>query len=424
MVKLKRWILICIFSGASLALVAQNFSVSIDSTIQLITTHSYHSHFDSLRTLPFCNRKVMPIHDQSSDHDNCRNYIYRSFQNFLGNENCYLNYFVSGNYGGLANVIGVKKGSDPGKGIWIIGAHYDSNNANQANQEMTVISPGANDNGTGVAALLEIARIISKMNLDATVILAAWDLEEIFTDGYGTGSNNWFTKFVKKWKPTDWEYMGNKGTINKDDIRGNINFDMIGNPQNFDNGKPVLWACYAKENQQYFTENYAATVNKYVPQIKAVSFGRLIWSDHYTFAANKIPAVENLESGYLNDPYYHTYDDNLNNPDNIDFDFATNVTKGGLAFLLEQVLGQKTNMIFQDEYLICTSETPSYYCIQPHNANSLTKIYSQFGNEIWKTNGYEYQFSPPWSGWYYIRETSDKTVYTQTVYLKKKKGSF
>ncbi|MFA9391232.1 MAG: M28 family metallopeptidase [Prolixibacteraceae bacterium] len=422
---IKLWISLFTFLSTPAVIQAQTYTVPIDSVICRITTSSYRSHFDSIRTQAHSNRKVQETAQQSNDHDACRDYIFRSFQTYLGQDNCYLNHFESGDHGGLANVIGVKKGSNQNKGIWIISAHYDSNNNNQTNKEQQIISPGANDNGTGIATILEIARIIGRLETEASILFAAWDLEEVFTDGFGTGSNEWLMQFVKRRKPTDWSNLGNHGWVNKNDIRGNINFDMFGNPQLSDQELPVLWACYAMENQQYFTEDYAATINKYIPEIRAISYGKLIWSDHYTFASRNIPAVENLESNYQEDPFYHTYADHLNNPDNINFDFATKVCKGGLAYLLEQVVQIQFNSAEHKKANFCMAETPNYYELYTTVGLGNIQIYNQYGTLIWEDIGQSnYKFSPPTNDWYYIRTNYLNTAYRQFIHLNKKEGFF
>ena len=81
----------------------------ITNCIEEININSYRAHFDSLRTLPHHSRKVMPGNCQSDDHDACRDYIFRSFKQYLGNENVYLHHFEKKEFMGLANVIGVKK---------------------------------------------------------------------------------------------------------------------------------------------------------------------------------------------------------------------------------------------------------------------------------------------------------------------------
>lgn len=62
----------------------------------------------------------------------------------------------------------VKGRSDSKDGILVIGAHYDS----------AVGTPGADDNASGVAALIELARLASAGPLDRTTRFVAFCLEE------------------------------------------------------------------------------------------------------------------------------------------------------------------------------------------------------------------------------------------------------
>jgi Zn-dependent M28 family amino/carboxypeptidase len=67
------------------------------------------------------------------------------------------------------NVIGEVKGSNPGKKeILIIGAHYDT----------AVGTPGADDNASGVAGLLELARLTALGPAERTIRFVAFSLEE------------------------------------------------------------------------------------------------------------------------------------------------------------------------------------------------------------------------------------------------------
>lgn len=71
------------------------------------------------------------------------------------------------------NLIGIMPGLNyhqGGDNILVVGAHYDT----------TTMSPGVNDNGSGMTALLECARILSpKMgDLNNTIIFVAFDQEE------------------------------------------------------------------------------------------------------------------------------------------------------------------------------------------------------------------------------------------------------
>jgi acetylornithine deacetylase/succinyl-diaminopimelate desuccinylase-like protein len=69
-----------------------------------------------------------------------------------------------------ANIIASLTGepADPGRTI-LIGAHYDT----------VRDSPGADDNGSGIAALLELARVLRGSPFAANLMFAAFDMEEI-----------------------------------------------------------------------------------------------------------------------------------------------------------------------------------------------------------------------------------------------------
>lgn len=402
----------------------QTFSIPIDSVILEISVDSYRGHFDSLRTLPGNSRKVMEQEQQSADHDACRDYILRCFQSYFGYNNCYLHHFEQDRFKGLANVIGIKKGTDLSAGIWVVSAHYDSNNNNERNFTSPYIAPGANDNGTGLAAILEMARLLQHIETRSTIIFAAWDMEEIFTNGTGTGSGKWMDELVSSKTKTQWDQLGRLGKINIKDFKGNINFDMFGNPQQIKNDKPVLWACYARDDQKEFTASYAASVNRYIPSILAVSYGRLIWSDHQTFALKKIPAVENLEANYLHDPYYHTYSDHVYNSDNINFEFATNVTRGGLAFLLEQVLHNKVDWAFTADDELCLSETPHFYWIKNESSPANIQIFDQYGNIVSKINQATLNYNPSKDGLYLIVSTNSHGNKKQLKYMRMKEKLF
>jgi hypothetical protein len=72
--------------------------------------------------------------------------------------------------GTLVNVVGTLKGSDPAasqRTYYVVG-HYDSRNGEA--MDASGDAPGANDDGSGTAAVLEIARALSKEELKATVV--------------------------------------------------------------------------------------------------------------------------------------------------------------------------------------------------------------------------------------------------------------
>jgi hypothetical protein len=77
----------------------------------------------------------------------------------------------------LKNVIASLKGTDPGDDrIIVISAHLDSRAA--LDNDSTGYAPGANDDGSGVAAILELVRIMSARKFSATIIFMAVSGEE------------------------------------------------------------------------------------------------------------------------------------------------------------------------------------------------------------------------------------------------------
>jgi Zn-dependent M28 family amino/carboxypeptidase len=95
----------------------------------------------------------------------------------------------------LGNAMAVLKGSDPNDDrIYIISGHMDSRVTDVMNR--TADSPGANDDGSGVAAVLECARIMSKHPFPATIIFVGVSGEEqsLLGSGYLANqakSKNW-----------------------------------------------------------------------------------------------------------------------------------------------------------------------------------------------------------------------------------------
>ena len=68
----------------------------------------------------------------------------------------------------VRNILAERRGSTQAEEIVLVGAHYDS----------VLGSPGANDNASGVAALLELARLLADQALPRTVRFVAFVNEE------------------------------------------------------------------------------------------------------------------------------------------------------------------------------------------------------------------------------------------------------
>ncbi len=206
----------------------------------------------------------------------------------------------------IQNVI-AKRGS--GKPWIILGAHYDSRlHANQdpdlAARELPV--PGANDGASGVAALLELARVLPR-DIDGQIWLVFFDAED---------NGN-----IEGW---DW-ILGSRAFADSLQSKpdGVVVLDMIGDADlniylegNSDS------ALSAEIWQQ------AAELGHEDVFINSVKYSML--DDHSPFLARGIPAVDIIDFDY---PYWHTRADTL---DKISANSLQAVGETLLAWLLAQ----------------------------------------------------------------------------------------
>lgn len=76
----------------------------------------------------------------------------------------------------ISSVIATLHGDEPGNRTYVMSSHYDSRNSNNA--DALNDAPGADDNGSGTAAVLEAARVLAGLPLHATIVFAVFDAEE------------------------------------------------------------------------------------------------------------------------------------------------------------------------------------------------------------------------------------------------------
>lgn len=79
------------------------------------------------------------------------------------------------------NVVGIINGTLPNTPAIVVGAHYDSRTDDLTSA--TSFAPGADDNGSGVAAVLEMARSLSKIRPRTTLIFVLFAAEEVNRQG-------------------------------------------------------------------------------------------------------------------------------------------------------------------------------------------------------------------------------------------------
>merc|ERR1719156_287513 len=75
----------------------------------------------------------------------------------------------------LSNIVGYKEGTDLAHETILIGAHYDSVNWKSGTD---VAAPGIDDNASGLAAVLLLAKALAKIETRRNIALVAFNAEE------------------------------------------------------------------------------------------------------------------------------------------------------------------------------------------------------------------------------------------------------
>ena len=212
----------------------------------------------------------------------------------------------------LANVVATLKGTDPNDHrIFIISGHMDNMRTNI--MDRTGDAPGANDDGSGTAAVIECARVMSKRSFPATIIFVAVCGEEQGLIGAGFMAEN-----AKK---NNWEI----GAVLNNDIMGSNNTsetNIIGNTQarvfsegfssyEMDAAKAAAIRAAGLENDGASRQlaRYIKEVSeRYVDNLEVVMiyrhdrFGR--GGDHAQYQQRGYTAVRITE---MNENYYHQH---------------------------------------------------------------------------------------------------------------------
>jgi glutaminyl-peptide cyclotransferase len=181
------------------------------------------------------------------------------------------------------NIIG-KAGSEEGEWV-ILGAHYDTRPiSDRDEQKPWKPVPGANDGGSGVAVLLELARVLQMENPKKQVWLVFFDLE----DSGAIDMMDWIVGST---------YFANNLEKFPDKV---IIVDMVGDA----------------DLQLYYERNSDPDLQREIWDL-AIEMGResfipasnhSLIDDHTPFVELGIPAIDIIDFDY---PYWHTTQDTL-----------------------------------------------------------------------------------------------------------------
>jgi uncharacterized membrane protein YgcG len=194
-----------------------------------------------------------------------------------------------------ANVIARLKGTENPDLIYLVSSHYDS----------VAAGPGADDDASGIAALLDAARVLAGHPLPATIIFCAFTGEES-----GDLGSREFARVAKegKWK-----------------VVGGLNNDMVG---------------WSNDNRLDNTIRYSNAGIRDIQHTAAMNFTRLITYDAHWYKGTDASALFDAfgdimggMGGYpvLGTPHYHTATDVL---DTLNFDQIAESSKMTIASLM------------------------------------------------------------------------------------------
>ncbi len=219
----------------------------------------------------------------------------------------------------VRNLEAVLGGTSLAEEIVLIGAHYDTVSG----------SPGANDNASGVAALLEIARLLAAKPLARSVRFVAFVNEEMpFFYTWDMGSHRYARRAHER----------------GDNITAMLSLETIGyysdaeGSQQFPN--PVYaWLYPNTGNFIGFVGNLASRKlvrqclgsfrrHSAFPSEGITAPGRMMgihWSDHWSFWQEGYAAVMVTDTALFRYPHYHASTDM---PDRIDYERLARVVAG------------------------------------------------------------------------------------------------
>ena len=187
------------------------------------------------------------------------------------------------------NVIAIQRGVLYPDEYVVCGAHYDSYNHVDPGHPDSIPAPGADDNASGTAGILETARLLSQYKFERSIIYCGWAAEEVNLCGSAAYAKECSEKLMN--------------------IVGYFNLDMIG---------------YLKEgsdihvNLMYTTQD--SIIANYVYNFSHVYYPDMrIWqswiehgdSDYSSFNRNGYAAVHTFEDTHHYSPFIHTTSDIL-----------------------------------------------------------------------------------------------------------------
>lgn len=285
------------------------------------------------------------------------------------------------------NALAIQTGSVYPDKYYILCGHYDD-------MPNLPVAPAADDDGSGTAAVLEAARVLSAYQFEYTIVYALWDEEE---QGL-VGSNAY----------------SDAALLNGDSLMGVINMDAIAWDGNNDSAamvhtRPVGSSLRLSDTVVSVNSQYGINLNL------AVTNPGATYSDHASFWSNDFGAILIIEDWTFDpNPYYHTDQDVVAYFNVPYFERLSKLSIASLAALAVPVgLAGENEMVREPEMKVYPNPAgENVYVRLPENHSGLLEIYDGAGRKIYSSVNENNQtlnldVSRWISGIYFIRFVSD-----------------
>ena len=203
------------------------------------------------------------------------------------------------------NVIAELPGSGPEADlVVIVGAHYDSRAGGACTT--TSAAPGADDNGSGTAAVLEVARVLSQQRFAHTLRFVAFAGEE-----QGLSGSAVYVRSLRS---------------RQERVGGAIIMDMIGWDGDGDRQMRVYDNGVGDTASAALARQVRSAISQYGDGVVSIADSGLPQSDHASFWSYGYPAILAIED-YPRDytPYYHSSNDTV---DTLRLPYMTGIVRG------------------------------------------------------------------------------------------------
>jgi Zn-dependent M28 family amino/carboxypeptidase len=223
----------------------------------------------------------------------------------------------------VKNIIATKIGKEAPEEIIIVGAHYDS-----------CFNPGADDNASAVAGLIELARFMADKSTRRSIKFIAFVNEEPpFFKTEDMGSRR-YTRAAK---------------ARQEDIKAVLILEMIGYYSDKANSQqyPPLFGLFYPNKGNFIAvvgnlssrwlvkkivSDFKSRTSFPIESVVAFSFVPGVdFSDHWSFWQAGYPALMITDTGFYRNPHYHTGSDTY---EKLDYQSTSEVIRGLSAVLI------------------------------------------------------------------------------------------